>query len=107
MEDFRELVRNCKIPFGVFPRVFNVYWHKRAYYWIWLSTEPDIRHRVLVAIQALVELLKYHLKEDDFRSAENEEMLEALVDRILDPSVEHPIELSHIRPHVNYFIKFM
>ncbi len=107
VEDLRELVRNFKIPFGVFPRVFNVYWHKRAYYWIWLSAEPDIRHRVLVAIQALVELLKYHLKEDDLRSAENEKMLEALVDRILDPSVEHPIELSHIRPNGNYFIKFM
>ncbi|KAL9960425.1 hypothetical protein ACROYT_G033880, partial [Oculina patagonica] len=107
VEDLRELVRRYGIPFDMFLKVFNVYWHKRAYYWIWLSTEPDMRHRVLVAIQALVELLKYHLKEDDFRSSENEEMLEALVDRILDPSVEHPIELSHIRPHGNYFIKFM
>ncbi len=86
VEDLGELVKKYKIPVGVFPEVFNSFWHKRAYFWVWISTEPDTRHGVLVAIEGVVEILKYFLKEDNFRQAENREALEALVDRMLDHS---------------------
>ena len=98
MEDLTELVSEYGIPVSMFARMFNTYWHKRAYYWIWISNEPDMRHRILVAIQGLVELLKYSMKKDDCWQADNSEALEALINRKLDPFAEHSLELSHVLP---------
>lgn len=106
VEDLTELVRKYNIPVGVFPGLFNALWHKRAYYWIWINTEPDIRHRVLVAIQGGVELLKHHLKQEDFWEGKNGETFEALFDRIFDPTAENPSDLSHVLPSGN-FVQFM
>ncbi len=103
VEELGELVKKNKIPVGVFPEVFNSFWHKRAYYWIWISTEPDTKHRVLVAIQGVVEILKFFLKEDNFRQAENGEALEALVDRMLDYSEK---KISDMLPPGS-FIQFL
>ncbi len=102
-EDLRELVRKYGIPVSEFPRVFNAFWHKRAYYWVWIRTEPDIRHRVLVAVQGAVEILKYHLKEGDFWQAENDQTIEAFVDKMLDQSEE---KLSDMLPSGS-FIQFL
>ena len=106
VEDLTELVSEYGIPVRVFSKMFNTYWHKRAYYWIWISNEPDMRHRILVAIQGLVELLKNHLKKDDFWQADNAEELEALIDRMLDPAAEHLLESRHAIPSGN-FIHFV
>ena len=101
-----ELVRKYNIPVGALPGLFNVLWHKRAYYWIWNSTEPDIRHRILVAIQSGVELLKHHLKQDNFWEGKNGETFEAFFDRIFDPVGERPSHLGHVLPNDN-FIQLM
>ncbi|XP_078384816.1 uncharacterized protein LOC144667296 [Oculina patagonica] len=103
VEDRRELEKKCKIPVEVFPRVFDTFWHKRVYYWVWISTEADVRHRVLVAIQGAVEILKYSLKKDDFWQAVKGEGLESLVDRMLDHSEG---KLSDTLPPAS-FIQFL
>ena len=96
VEDLRELVMKYGIPGGVFPSVFNAIWHKRAYYSVWISTEPDIRKRVLVAIQGLVQLLKYHLKEGEFCQAESDEKIEALLQKILHPFAQNSLQLNGV-----------
>ncbi len=103
LEDLRELVRKYGITVSEFPTVFNAFWHKRAYYWIWIRTEPDIKHRVLVAIQGVVEILKNHLKKGDIWQAENYGTIEAFVDKMLGHSEE---KLSDMLPSGN-FIQFL
>ena len=98
VQDLRELVREYGLPVSVFPSVFDAFWHKRAYYWIWISTEPDIRQRVLVAVKGLVELLKYYLKEEDFCQAENDEAVKALLNRMLHPCAQYHSQLNEALP---------
>jgi len=107
VKDIVELVTEHNIPVGALPGMFNVLWHKRGYYWIWISTEPDIRHRILVAIQGGVDLLKHHLKkndfwENDFWEGKNGETYEVFFDRIFDPAVENPSHLNHVLPSDNF-----
>ena len=104
--DLTELVRRYDIPVGVLPGLFNVLWHRRAYYWIWISTEPHICRRVLVAIQSGLELLKHHLKQDDLWEGKNGETFKVFFDRIFDPAVENPSHLCHVIPSAN-FIQLM
>ena len=102
VKDLVGLVRKYNIPVGALPGLFNILWHKRAYDWIWISTESDIRHRVLVAIQGGLELLMHHLKQDNFWGRKNGETFEAFFDRIFDPAVEIPSHLRHMLPSGNF-----
>jgi len=102
VKDIAELVREHNIPVGALPGLFNVLWHKRGYYWIWISSEPDIRHRIVVAIQGGVELLKHHLKQNDFWEGKNGETYEVFFDRIFDPAVEYPSHLGRVLPSDNF-----
>ena len=65
--------------------------------WVRLSTEPDMRHRMLVTIQSQIEMLKYILQQDDIEVG-NEGAVEAVHNRMLDPSAENVFDLSHIIP---------
>ena len=102
VKDLVELVMKYNIPIGVLPGMFNVLWHKKAYYWIWISTEPDIKCRVLGAIQGGLELLKHHLKQDDLWDGKNGETFESFFDKIFDPAVENPSQLGHVLPSGNF-----
>lgn len=102
VKDLLGLVRKYNIPAGALPGLFNILWHKRAYYWIWISTESDIRYRVLVAIQGGLELLMHHLKQDNFWGRKNGETFEVFFDRIFDPAVEIPSHLRHMLPSGNF-----
>jgi len=98
VKDLIQLARKYNIPVGVFPVLCNALWHKRAYYWIWISTEPDIRRRVLVAIRGGLQIVKHHLKQDHLREGKNGETFEAFFDRIFDPAIENPFHLDHELP---------
>ena len=100
--DLTQLVRKYNIPIGVLPEFFNILWHKRAYYWIWINTDPDIRRRVLVAIQGGLELLKHHLKQDEVLEWKNSEKFKAFFKTIFDPVVENPSHLCHVIPSENF-----
>lgn len=97
VQDLRELVRSEGFPVEEFPGVFESSWHTMGYLRVRLSTEPDMRRRMLVAIQSQVEILKYILKQDDIALG-NEEAVEAVRNRIFDPSAENAFDLSHIIP---------
>lgn len=79
------LARKHGIPVGVFAGVLNTFWHKRAYNWVWISTDSDKRHRVLVAVKYLAKRLKYY-----FCQAENDGTIETLFNRLLHPFVCFP-----------------
>ena len=51
---------------------------------------------MLVAIQDLAQLLKYHLKEGNFCQAESDENIEALLDKIPDPFAQNSSQLNDI-----------
>ena len=106
VKDFTQLVRKYNIPVEVFPGLCNALWHKRAYYWVWISTEPNIRRRVLVAIRGGLQLLKHHLTQHHFREEKKGETFEAFFDRIFDPAIENPFHLDHELPSDN-FLKLM
>ena len=91
VEDLRELasihglrVENCL-------KMFGAGWDM-AYNKAWMSTEPDMRRRMLDAIQGQLEMWKYMLKQEDLAPG-NEE---AIANRMLDPSADDPFDLSHV-----------
>jgi len=97
VQDLRELVRNEGFPVEEFPGVFETFWQRMGYPRVRLSTEPDMRRRMLVAIQSQIEILKYILQQDDIEVG-NEEAVEAVRNRMLDPSAKNAFDLSHIIP---------
>lgn len=97
VQNLRELVRSEGFPVEEFPGVFETFWQRMGYPKVRLSTEPDMRRRMLVAIQSQIEMLKYILQQDDIE-VENEEAVEAVHNRMLDPSAKKPFDLSHIIP---------
>ena len=97
VQDLRELVRSEGFPVEEFPGVFDTFWQRMGYPRVRLSTEPDMRRRMLVAIQSQIEMLKYILQQDDIEMR-NEEAVEAVHNRMLDPSAKSAFDLSHIIP---------
>ena len=94
VDDLREIERKHNIPIEVFPMMFDDECWDMAYYKVWTSTEPDMRHRVLDGIQGVIEMWKYILQQDDFGTG-NEE---AIFRRMVDPTSENPFDLSHVLP---------
>ncbi|KAL9951342.1 hypothetical protein ACROYT_G043991 [Oculina patagonica] len=93
VKDLREIVRNHDIPVGDLPRIFNISWDM-AYYKVWISTEPDMRRRMLVGIQGQVEMMKHMLKQEVAAGSDSE----VAVLRMFDPSADEPFDLNHIMP---------
>ena len=91
--DLRELQRKHNLQVEMFPEMFNSCWDAVCCK-VWFSNEPNVRRRVLLGIQGVVEINKYILKQDDFCPG-NESVIML---RMLDPSVENPFDLSHIMP---------
>ena len=94
VEDLRELASIHSLKAEEFLTVMKTCWGSTMCYNVWMSTEPDIRRRMLDAIQGHVEMIKWMLKQDDF-AAGNEQ---AIADRMLDPSVDDPFDLNHVIP---------
>ena len=94
VEDLRELASIHGLKAEEFLRVIKTCWESTMCYKVWMSTEPDMRRRMLDAIQGHVEMIKWALKQDDF-AAGNEQ---AIADRILDRTVDDPFDLNHVIP---------
>ena len=94
VEDLRELASIHGLKGEEFLTVIKKCWESTMCYKVWMSTEPDMRRRMLDAIQGHVEMIKWALKQDDF-AAGNEQ---AIADRMLDPSVDDPFDLNHVIP---------
>ena len=94
VEDLRELASIHGLKAEELLRVIKTCWESTMCYKVWMSTEPDMRRRMLDAIQGHVEMIKWVLKQDDF-AAGNEQ---AIADRILDRTVDDPFDLNHVIP---------
>jgi len=94
VEDLRELASIHGLKAEEFLTVIKTCWESTMCYQVWMSTEPDMRRRMLDAIQGHVKMIKWMLKQDDF-AAGNEQ---AIADRMLDPEVDDPFDLSHVIP---------
>ena len=97
VQELRELVRSEGFPVEEFPGVFESSWQTTDYLKVRLSTEPDMRRRMLVAIESQIEMLKYILQQEDIEVA-NGEAVKAVFNRMLDPPVENVFDRSHIIP---------
>ena len=97
VHDLRELVGIEGFPVEELPGALESSWQAMGYLKIRLSSEPDLRRRILVAIRSQIEILKYILQQDDI-AVGNEEAVEAVRNRILDPPAENSFDLSHIIP---------
>ena len=93
VEDFREIVGKHNIHVEDLRNVLDYSWNI-AYYKVYTSTEPDLRRRMLHAIQGQVEMCKYTLEQEDF-SPGNEA---AALNRMLDPSSDSPFDLNRVVP---------
>ena len=94
VEDLRELASIHGLKAEEFLTVIKTCWESTMCYKVWMSTEPDMRRRMLDAIQGHVEMIKWALKQDDF-AAGNEQ---AIADRMLDRTVDDPFDLNHVIP---------
>lgn len=94
VEDLRELSSIRGLKGEEFLTVIKIGWKTTMCYKVWISTEPDMRRRMLDAIQGQVEMIKWILKQEDF-AAGNEQ---AIADRMLDPSADDPFDLNHMIP---------
>ena len=97
VQELRELVRSEGFPVEELPGVLESSWQTMGYLKVRLSIEPDMRRRLLVAIQSQIEMWKYLLHRD-YIAVRNEETVEAVRNRILDSSAENAFDLSHIIP---------
>ena len=94
VEDLRELASVHGLKAGEFLTVIKTCWKSTMCYKVWMSTEPDMRRRMLDAIQGHVEMIKWALKQDDFASGNEQD----IADRMLDPSVDDPFDLNLVIP---------
>ena len=92
--DLKEMIKTHNLNAAEFRRMFEATWS--AIYWkVWLNPEPNMRLRMLDAIQGVVETWKYLLKQDDFAP----ENAEAVVERLLNPDPEvDPFDLTNLWP---------
>ena len=95
VEELRELasIHGRELSDG-FLKMLRTGWGSQAYYKVYLSNEPDMRRRMLVAIQGQVELWKYALRQEDFGPG-NEE---AIFCRMTDPTADNPFDLNNVFP---------
>ena len=93
VEDFKEIIRSHNLQTENFLQMLRSDW-SNAYLRICLSTELEMRRRMLDAIRGDVETWKYCLRQEDLASG-NEE---AIANRMLDPSNEDRFDLSNIVP---------
>ena len=94
VKDLREIKRKYNIPVQVFPMMFEGECWDMAYGKVWISTEPNMRRRMLDGIKGVIEMWKYILQQDDFGTG-NEE---AIFRRMVDPTSVNPFDLSHVLP---------
>ena len=93
VKDFKEMIQSHNLQTEHFLQMLRSGW-SNAYFRICLSTELEMRRRMLDAIRGDVETWKYCLRQEDLASG-NEE---AIANRMLDPSHEDRFDLSNIVP---------
>ena len=94
VNDFRELRRKTDLNVGEFSEMLGINWNM-VYFKVLLSTEPNMRRRMLDGNQSLVETWKYALRQNYDFAHGNEG---AIFRRILDPTAEDPFDLGNIIP---------
>ena len=93
VEGLREIGNDPNIHVEDLPEIFDFFWNL-TYYKVWISSEPDMRRRMLDAIHGDVEMWRYTMKQKDIQPG-NEE---ALLVRMLDPSADNSFDLNSILP---------
>ena len=93
VKDLKEMMQSHDFQTENFLQMLRSGW-SNAYFRICLSTELEMRRRMLDAIRGDVETWKYLLRQEDLASG-NEE---AIANRMLDPSNEDRFDLSNILP---------
>ena len=93
VKDLKEMIQSHDFQTEHFLQMLRNGW-SNAYFRICLSTELEMRRRMLDAIRGDVETWKYCLRQEDLASG-NEE---AIANRMLDPSNEDRFDLSNIVP---------
>ena len=93
VKDLKEMIQSHDFQTKHFLQMLRNGW-SNAYFRICLSTELEMRRRMLDAIRGDVETWKYCLRQEDLASG-NEE---AIANRMLDPSNEDRFDLSNIVP---------
>ena len=93
VEDLREIGRIHNINADELFMIFESGW-KMIYTKVWLSTEPNMRLRMLDGIQGVVGVLKYMLRQDNAVLGKNG----AVLAKMLDCTSENPFDFSHVLP---------
>ena len=91
--DIKDLATEYGIGVDGFLTILSCGWDAVSFK-VLLNAEPDVRRRMLEAIQGLLELYKSVLRQPDF-GAGNEE---AIAERLLDPASAETFDLSHVLP---------
>ena len=92
VEDLREIVRKTNIQVDEFPEMFDASWFI-VYHKVFLSTEPNIRRRMLDGIRSVVEVWKYMVKQDDWAPGNEEALVRRM---IFDCTAENPLDVNLI-----------
>lgn len=93
VDSLREIEKIGIVHVDQFPRMFDISWDV-AYWRMLLSTEPNMRRRVLEGIQSVVEICRYVFKQDDFAPG-NEN---AIIERMHDVYSENSFDLNRFVP---------
>ena len=93
VQDFRDIARETDFNVEELSGMLEIYWNM-VYLKVLLSTEPNMRRRMLDAIKGVAEMWKFMLKQDDFATGNVEDMFP----RLLDLTVEDPFDLSYLIP---------
>ena len=93
VKDLREMMQSHDFQTENFLQMLRNGW-SNAYFRICLSTELEMRRRMLDAIRGDVETWKYLSRQEDLVSGD----MEDIVNRMLDPSHEDRFELSNLVP---------
>ena len=94
VEELREITQRHNLPREVLPMMFEDECWEMAYGKIWISSEPNMKLRILDGIQGVIKTWKYILEQPDFGIG-NEE---AIFRRMVDPASKNPFDLNHVLP---------
>ena len=94
VEDIREIARNHYVHVEEFKEIFETGWDV-VYCKVWLSTESNMRLRMLDGIKGVVEIWKFMVRQD--KCALGEEGASVL-GRVLGRTGGDPFDFSHVMP---------
>ena len=93
VHDFKHIAMEAHFDVEDFSRMLDINWNT-VYLKVLLSTEPNMRCRMLDGLKSVAELWKWLLKEGGIGKENNETVLS----RMLDFTAEDAFDLSHVLP---------